>query len=114
VTIGVEWVVLDRAFKNKGGPISSSSGWVVCVVDGVSRNADIDFPSEVCFGDEHDVYVMCIQKQFEFVFMLYEAVGVPDGELKEFSPYRGLARTVVRFNKVSICSRSPFIMVLSS
>jgi hypothetical protein len=36
---------------------------VVCVVGGVSGNADIAFPSEVCFGDEHDVYVMCIQKQ---------------------------------------------------
>jgi hypothetical protein len=55
-------VVLDGAFKDKGGPTSSSSGWVVCVVDGVSGNAYIAFPSEVCFGDEHDVYVMCIQK----------------------------------------------------
>jgi hypothetical protein len=44
--------------------------------------------------------------------MLYEAVGVPDGELKEFCPYWGLARTVVRsFNKVPICSMRPFIMV---
>jgi hypothetical protein len=47
--------------------------------------------------------------------MLYEAVGVPDGELKEFCPYWGLARTVVRrFNKVLVCSMRPFIMVLSS
>jgi hypothetical protein len=115
VTIGVEWVVLDGAFKDKGGPTSSSSGWVVCVVGGVSGNADVAFPSEVCFGDEHDVYVMCIQKQFEFVSMLYEAVGVPDDELKEFCPYWGLGRTVMRrFNKVTVCSMRPFIMVLSS
>jgi hypothetical protein len=59
--------------------------------------------------------VSCLQKQFEFVCMLYEVIGVPDSELKEFCPYCGLARTVVRrFNKVPIWSRSPFIMVLSS
>jgi hypothetical protein len=83
VTIGVEWVVLDGAFKDKGGSTSSSSGWMVCVVGGVSGNVDIAFPSEVCFGDEHDVYVMCIQKLFEFVSMLYEAVGVPNGFISE-------------------------------
>jgi hypothetical protein len=83
------------------------------VVDGVSGDANVAFPGEVCFGDKHGVYVMCIHKQFEFVSMLHEAVGVP--ELKELFSYCCLARTVMRkFNKVPICSKSSFKMVLSS
>jgi hypothetical protein len=62
--------VLDGAFNNKGDSTSSSSRWVVCVVGGVSGNAYVGFRSEVRFGNEHDIYVVCIRKQFEFVSML--------------------------------------------
>jgi hypothetical protein len=39
---------------------------------------------------------MGVEEHFEFISMLYEAVGVPDGKLQEFSHNVSLARTVVR------------------
>jgi hypothetical protein len=45
--------------------------------------------------------------------MLCETVGIPNGELQEFSHYLCLPRTVVR--RLSIfpsCSKRPFIMSL--
>lgn len=85
------------------------------MVDGVVGNADVVFPSEVRLGDDHDIYVMGIEKQFKFIPVLDEAVGIPDGELKEFSLYWSLTRTEVRrFNRDAIWSKRAFIMVLSS
>jgi hypothetical protein len=47
--------------------------------------------------------------------VLYEAVGIPDGKLKEFSHYVSFARTVVRrFSIDPSWSKRPFIIVLSS
>jgi hypothetical protein len=39
---------------------------------------------------------MGVEEHFEFISVLYEAVGIPDGKLQEFSHYVSLARTVVR------------------
>jgi hypothetical protein len=47
--------------------------------------------------------------------VLYEAAGVPDGKLKEFSHYVSLTRTAVRrFSIDPIWSQRPFIIVLST
>jgi hypothetical protein len=59
-------------------------------------NVDVAFLGEVCLRDKHDIYVMGVEEHFEFIFVLYEAVGIPDGKLQEFSHNVILARTVVR------------------
>jgi hypothetical protein len=56
-----------------------------------------------------------VEERFEFIPVLYEAIGVPDGKLQEFGHYVSLARMVVRrFSIDHSWSKRPFIIVLSS
>jgi hypothetical protein len=56
-----------------------------------------------------------VEEHFEFVSVLYEVIGVPDGKLQEFGHYVSLARTVVRrFSIDPSWSKKPFIIFLSS
>jgi hypothetical protein len=51
----------------------------------------------------------------EFIFVLEEAVGVPDGNMNGMGYYVSLVRTEVRKdNKDVSWSKRPFIMVLIS
>jgi hypothetical protein len=88
------------------------AGWLV---DSVLGNADVAFLCEVCLRGKHDIYVMGVEEHFEFISVLYVAVGVPDGKFQEFCHYVSLARTVVRrFNIDPSWSKRPFIIILSS
>jgi hypothetical protein len=62
------------------------------MIERVLGNADVAFLGEVCLRDKHAIYVMGVEEHFEFISVLYEAVGVPDGKLQEFSRYVSLAR----------------------
>jgi hypothetical protein len=58
---------------------------------------------------------MGVEEHFEFISVLYEAVGIPDSKLQEFSHYVSLARMLVwRFSIDPSSSKRPFIIVLSS
>jgi hypothetical protein len=58
---------------------------------------------------------MGVEEDFEFISVLYEAVGIPDNKLQEFSHNVSLARTVVRkFSIDPSWSKRPFIIVFRS
>jgi hypothetical protein len=76
--------------------------------------ADVAFLGEVCFRDKHDIYVMGVEEHFELISVMYEAVGVPYGKLREYSHYVSLARTIARFSIDPSWSNRPFIIVLRS
>jgi hypothetical protein len=58
---------------------------------------------------------MGVEEHFEFISVLYEAVGVPEGKLQEFSHSMSLTRIVVmRFSIDPSWSKGPFNIVLSS
>jgi hypothetical protein len=55
-----------------------------------------------------------LEEHFEFISVLYEAVGVPDGKVQEFSHYVSLERVERRFSIDPDWSKRSFIIVLSS
>jgi hypothetical protein len=60
---------------------------MVSVIECVLGNVAVALLGEVCLRDKHDIYVMGVEEHFEFMSVLYEAVGFPDGKLQEFSHY---------------------------
>jgi hypothetical protein len=59
-------MVFDGAFNNDGASSSSSSIWMVGVVDSIVGYTKMAFIRKVRLGDEHDVYVAQRKKCFQF------------------------------------------------
>jgi hypothetical protein len=68
----------------------------------------------VSFGEKEDDYVMCLEEYMEFIFVLGEAVGVPDCKVEGRWDYVSLDRTAVRRDSKDVrWSKRPFITDLS-
>jgi hypothetical protein len=78
-------------------------------------NADVAFLGKVCLRDKHGNCVTGVEEHFEFISVLYEAVGISNSKFQEFSCYTSLGRTVVRrFSIDPSWSKGHFIIVLNS
>jgi hypothetical protein len=99
-----KWMVFDGAFNDDGASASSSTIWMIGMVDSIVGNSKIAFVRKVSLGNEHDIYVAYRNKCFQLFCVLMKAVGVPKRKLKECSHYLSLVRTVMRrFIMVLIC-----------
>jgi hypothetical protein len=66
LVVGIKEVVFDRVLDYYGRPSTGRSGWVVCVVGGIVREAEVTFCGEMHLRGE-DVNVMRKKKHLNFV-----------------------------------------------
>jgi hypothetical protein len=86
-----KWMVFDD-----DASASSSSIWMIGMVDSVVGDSKMASVRKVSLRNEHDVYVAQRKEGFQFFCVLMKAVGVPEHKLKECRHYLSLVRTVVR------------------
>jgi hypothetical protein len=61
-----KWMVFDGAFNDDGASASSSSIWMIGMVDSIVGDSKIAFVRKVSLGNEHDVYVAQRKECFRF------------------------------------------------
>jgi hypothetical protein len=67
LVVGFKEVVFDRVLYYYGRPSTGRSGWVVCVVGGIVREAEVTFCGEMRLRDDEDVNFMRKKKHLNFV-----------------------------------------------
>jgi hypothetical protein len=91
-----KWKVFDGTFNDDGASASSSSIWMIGMVDSIAGDSKIVFVHKMSLGHEHDVYVAHRKKCFRLFCVLMKSVGVPERKLKESSHYVSFVNTVER------------------
>ena len=55
-------VMFDCIFYNYCGSSMCGTIRVFCVIYVIATNFEVTFASKVCFRDEHDIYLICLQE----------------------------------------------------